>query len=95
MLLEKYYLVRISFWTKKNLYGGTKMSVQNNCLNIKKEVFENDNKEEVCFYPITLKINGMKLELQVKTRSKDMFEYFLQQNGIDKGELNYEIIKKN
>ena len=75
--------------------GVLKMSVQNNCLNIKKEVFENDNKEEVCFYPITLKINGMKLELQVKTRSKDMFEYFLQQNGIDKGELNYEIIKKN
>ena len=72
-----------------------KMSVQNNCLNIKKEVFENDSKEQVCFYPITLKINGMKLELQVKTRSKDMFEYFLQQNGIDKGELNYEIVKKN
>ena len=31
----------------------------------------------------------MKLELQVKTRSKDMFEYFLQQNGIDFDERLY------
>lgn len=94
MLFEKCYLLRIRLLRKNNM-DVLKMSVQNNCLNIKKEVFENDNKEEVCFYPITLKINGMKLELQVKTRSKDMFEYFLQQNGIDKGELNYEIVKKN
>ena len=71
------------------------MSVQNNCLNIKKEVFENSNKEEVSFYSITLIINGMKIELRPKDRSKDMFEYFVQQNNVDKEVLNYEIVKKN
>lgn len=70
------------------------MSVQNNTLSIKKETFEKDA-DKLEYYSITLKINGMNIALQVKPRSKDMFNYFLEQNGIDKGALNYEIIKKN